>query len=42
MKIIIEGNLVDYIDENELKSDVRHQIKNEIFIDRLDEIIEKI
>ena len=30
MKIIIEGNLVDYIDENELKSDVRHQIKNEI------------
>lgn len=31
MKIIIEGNLVDYIDENELKSD-----------DRLDEIIEKI
>lgn len=30
MKIIIEGNLVDYIDENELKSDVKHQIKNEI------------
>ena len=42
MRIVIEGNILDYIDEDELKSDVRHQIKNEIFIDRLDEIIEKI
>lgn len=30
MKIVIEGNLIDYIDENELKSDIRYQIKNEI------------
>lgn len=30
MKIVIEGNLIDYIDENELKNDIRYQIKNEI------------
>lgn len=30
MKIVIEGNILDYIDEDELKSDVKHQIKNEI------------
>lgn len=30
MKIVIEGNLIDYIDENELRSDIRCQVKNEI------------
>lgn len=30
MKIVIEGNILDYIDEDELKDNVRYQIKNEI------------
>lgn len=30
MNIIVEGDIVDYIDENELKSDIRSQIKNEV------------
>lgn len=30
MRIVIEGNILDYIDEDELKDNVRYQIKNEI------------
>lgn len=30
MKIVIEGDILDYIDEDELKDNVRYQIKSEI------------
>ena len=30
MKIVIEGDILDYIDEDELKDNIRYQIKSEI------------